>query len=112
GSLFEKLDYRLSYTDYEHTEMENNVAGTRFTNQSWQQRLQLTHRELGGLHGVIGLQSSYGEFAAEGAESFIPVTDTVSNGLFLVEDMHGENVTIEVGARLNRDSYKPDGAAP
>lgn len=110
-ALFEKLDYRLSYTDYEHTEVEDDIAGTRFTNQSWQQRLQLTHRELSGWHGVLGLQSSYGEFAAQGEEAFIPVTDTVSNGLFLVEDLHSGMTTLELGARLNRDSYKPDDTA-
>ena len=100
----ESLNYRLSYTDYEHAEMEGpGVVGTQFNNDSWQQRLQLTHPEVGNWHGVFGLQHSDETFSAIGEESFIPQTDINSFGIFLVEALHGNNFTFEFGARLNRD---------
>lgn len=111
GSLIEQLDYRLSYTDYEHFEIEGATPGTRFRNKAWQQRLQITHQAFSGWHGVVGWQSEISEFSARGEESFIPAVDIESNGLFLVEDFHTDNATYELGARINRDEYDPEGLA-
>ncbi|MGY8789391.1 MAG: TonB-dependent receptor plug domain-containing protein, partial [Pseudomonadales bacterium] len=109
----EHVDYRLTMSEYQHVELEGVEFGTRFSNDAWQQRLQLTHTEIGNWHGVIGLQSSDEEFGAVGEESFIPVTDITSRGLFLVEDYHGTNYTLELGARINSDDYNPvNGIAP
>ena len=110
----DEVSYKLSHIDYEHAEIENGtVVGTRFDNQSWQHRLQLTHAEMNGWHGAIGLQHSAEEFGAVGTESFIPVSDIDSSGLFIVEDFHAGEVTWEFGARINRDEYAPRaGAAP
>jgi iron complex outermembrane receptor protein len=108
GPWLEKLDYKLSYTDYAHAEIEGGgEIGTRFSNKSWQQRLQLSHAAFAGLHGVLGLQNSQEEFGAMGLESFIPVTNIDSTGIFLIEDYHFPAVTIELGARLNHDDYSP-----
>jgi iron complex outermembrane receptor protein len=38
------------------------------------------------------------------------VTDITARGLFLVEDFHTGAVTIEIGARVNRDEYSPQHA--
>ena len=110
----ETLNYKLSYTDYEHAEIEGpGIVGTRFSNESWQQRLQITLTEMAGWHGVLGLQDSMEEFGAVGLESFIPVSDIDSRGFFVVEDYHFPAVTLEFGARGNRDVYRPQhGAAP
>src|SRR5690606_2057670 len=97
-----------SHTDYKHAELEQpGVISTQFSNDSWQHRLQLTHAELGGFHGVFGLQHSSEKFGAAGAESFIPVTDIDASGIFVVEDFHVMDVTFEFGARLNQDDYSP-----
>ena len=104
----EHVDYRLTWTDYSHAEMEGpGIEGTRYDNDSWQQRLQLTHVEAGNWHGVVGMQNTSDTFGARGEESFIPVTDITALGLFLVEDYHAGNATLELGARFNRDKYSP-----
>jgi iron complex outermembrane receptor protein len=108
ASWAETVSYRLSHTDYEHAEIEGNGAlGTQFSNDAWQQRLQVTHTDNAERHGVVGLQLGSEEFAAVGEESFIPVTDIDTQGLFVVEDFHVSAVTIELGARINRDEYAP-----
>jgi iron complex outermembrane receptor protein len=105
--MIESLDYRLSYTDYEHAEMEGpGVIGTQFSNESWQQRLQLTHPEINNWHGVFGLQHSDETFAAVGEESFIPETDISSLGIFAVEALHADAFTYEFGLRFNRDELE------
>ena len=106
--MIESLDYRLSYTDYEHAEMEGpGMIGTQFDNDSFQQRLQLTHAEMAGWHGVLGFQHSDETFSAVGEESFIPETDISSLGLFLVEAIHTTDFTYEFGLRANRDELDP-----
>jgi len=104
----EHVDYRLTYSEYEHAEIEGmGEIGTQFSNDAWQQRLQITHTEMNGWHGVLGIQTSDEEFAAIGEESYIPVTDISSRGIFLVEDYHVDNLTLELGARFNMDDYNP-----
>jgi len=107
--MLESLNYRISRTEYEHAEMEGpGLVGTRFSNVSWLQRLQLTHPEINNWHGVLGLQDSRETFGAVGEESFIPITDISSTGLFLVEALHSGNFTYEFGFRLNRDELDPE----
>lgn len=104
----ESLNYQLSLTDYEHAEMEGpGLVGTRFMNDAWQQRLQLTHPERNNWHGVLGLQQSKETFGAVGEESFIPTTDIDSRGIFMVEALHAVNFTYEFGLRFNHDRLVP-----
>jgi iron complex outermembrane receptor protein len=99
----------LTYTDYEHAELEGGgEVGTEYSNETWETRLELLHGQLGGFHGVIGLQALSGEFSALGEESFIPVTDSTELGLFLVEDYHTGDLTFELGIRYDRDERDPD----
>lgn len=109
--MLESVDYRLSYTDYEHAEMEGpGVIGTQFSNESWEQRLQLTHPEINNWHGVFGIQHSDSTFSAVGEESFIPETDISSLGIFAVEALHADAFTYEFGLRFNRDERDPNSA--
>jgi iron complex outermembrane receptor protein len=114
SSWAKTLSYKAAYTDYAHSEIEGNGdVGTRFSNKSWQQRLQLTHTDTDERHGVVGLQRGDETFSALGEESFIPVTDIASTGLFMVEDFHLMATTFEIGGRINRDAYQPEnGVAP
>ncbi|MDR0781809.1 MAG: TonB-dependent receptor [Pseudomonadales bacterium] len=107
------LSYKASYTDYAHAEVEASGAkGTQFANQSWQQRVQLTHTDTAARHGVVGVQRADETFSALGEGSFIPVTDIKSTGLFVVEDLHLAATTFEFGGRLNRDTYDPQNHDP
>ena len=111
-NFIEKINYRMALTEYTHSELEGpGVVGTSFSNDSIQHRLLISHQPMGSFHGVAGLQFSDEEFSAIGEESFIPVTDITSTGLFLVEDFHTGNTTWEFGARLGRDSYSPQNGA-
>jgi iron complex outermembrane receptor protein len=102
----------LTYTDYEHAELEGSgEVGTEYSNETWETRLELLHREFGGFPGVIGLQALSGDFSALGEESFIPETDSTELGLFLVEDYHAGDWIFELGARFDRDERDPDTAS-
>ncbi|MEQ9463757.1 MAG: TonB-dependent receptor [Haliea sp.] len=108
---FESLRSTLTYTDYEHAEIEGNgEVGTLYSNETWETRVELVHAEVAGFRGALGLQGRVGEFSALGEEAFIPVTDSRDLGLFLIEDWRRGDWIFEAGVRLDRDERDPDAA--
>ena len=89
----------LTYTDYEHVELEGSEVGTRFERETWESRIELVHQ--GEHNGVVGLQTRVDEFEATGEEAYIPKTDSTELGLFWVEDLDYDNWHIELGARVD-----------
>jgi iron complex outermembrane receptor protein len=109
GENIEVLRGFLTYTDYEHVELEGAETGTRFDRQTWETRLELVHTPLlGGVHGVVGLQWREDEFVALGEEAYVPRTDSSEVGLFLVEDFHRGDWTYELGLRTDWVERDPD----
>ena len=100
--LFRGAKLRVGLADYEHLELEGDEVGTRFTNDSWEARLELPHRDLGPFRGAIGLQGSSRDFTARGEESFTPPSLTRSWGLFLFEELGTGALRWQLGARWER----------
>jgi iron complex outermembrane receptor protein len=109
GDNIEVLRGFLTYTDYEHVELEGSETGTQFDRETWEARLEVVHTPLlGGVHGVVGLQWREDEFVATGEEAYVPKTDSSEAGLFLVEDFHRGDWTYEVGLRADWVERNPD----
>ncbi len=87
----------LTYTDYEHVELEGVEVGTQFERETWEGRVELV-READN-HSVLGLQWLDDEFEAVGEEAYVPETDSTEFGLFFVQDFHMGDWQFEVGAR-------------
>jgi iron complex outermembrane recepter protein len=107
--LIETIRLRASYNDYEHTEMENALAGTRFENDAFEGRLELDHNAIGPLRGTIGLTGLNGRFAAVGDEAFVPRSDIARYGLFVLEEIEDGPWLFELGGRVDRSSVDPVG---
>ncbi len=109
GGLFRGVKYRLGVTDYEHAELEGTEVGTRFTNESWEGRLELVQERRGILTGSIGAQLASSDFAAAGAEAFVPPSVTDSWALFAFEELAlSERVRLQLGGRLERQEIDPE----
>lgn len=105
---FERLRFRFGVSDYEHRELENGVTGTRFTNDAWEGRAELSHTPFaGGWHGAVGFQVSGRAFAAVGAEAFTPPVDSNELGFFVVEERQFNRAKLEFGARVERVRHRP-----
>jgi iron complex outermembrane receptor protein len=99
---FDRLDFAIQHSDYEHTEFEEGgEAGTVFTSEGWEARVEGHHRS-GALQGAIGLQVSDVDLAAEGEEAFISATNTQDTGVFIVERWDRGIWGLEGGARFER----------
>jgi iron complex outermembrane recepter protein len=111
SSAIDALRWRLTYTDYQHQELEDTGAvGTEFTNKTWQNRFELVHEPIFGWHGVVGLQLKRSDFAALGEEGFIPESIGKGSGLFVIEDYHYRDFVYELGLRYDNDTIDPDSA--
>ncbi|MCJ8158999.1 TonB-dependent receptor domain-containing protein [Sphingomonas sp. LaA6.9] len=96
---FEKLKFRMSFTDYGHDEIEEDEVATTFRNEAHDIRFELTHKPIGGLRGVFGVQHSESQFSALGTEAFLPESETRNTALFLIETLQAGAVRFELAAR-------------
>lgn len=103
----ETIALQSAYTDYQHAEVEDGVPGTRFDNDSLENRLSIEHSDFHGWHGLVGLHQQQSDFAASGEEAFTPATDTHSNALFILEEKSFGELQWQLGARLERVSHTP-----
>ncbi|MBN8750711.1 putative TonB-dependent receptor [Xylophilus ampelinus] len=105
GGFFTSVHVKASRTEYRHTEYEGAEAGTTFSNAGNDLRIEARHQPiaaLGGLQGVIGLQSESTRFAADGEEAFAPHSRTRSNALFLYEELPMSWGRFSFGARTEQ----------
>ena len=75
AGFVEAVTLRIGRTDYEHVELEGDEVGTRFANDGTEARVELEHRAFGAWQGAFGVQLSQRDFAAVGAEAFVPPVD-------------------------------------
>lgn len=105
------LRIRGSYTDYRHDEIDGPILYSRYNNEVWDGRLELTHKPLFGFTGTLGAQYTKGTFSGlnlialhlppsgnvgfEGAPRYL--TDNI--GVFLSERRSFGPIDVEVSAR-------------
>lgn len=106
---FEKIRLRGGYTDYQHKEIEGGEVGTRFKNRGYDLRLELQHKSVAGWRGVVGMQTSYSDFRADGEEAFLPRSKTRAHGVFLLEEYKLDDWRFELGARQDWQRVSPEG---
>ncbi|MBU0726164.1 MAG: TonB-dependent receptor [Alphaproteobacteria bacterium] len=104
--FLDEASARFGYADYRHIELEGDEIGTIFENQSWEGRIELTHKPLAGFKGVFGLQSSRRDAIATGEEAFIPGTLTDNNALFLVERFETGPWLFTLGGRVEHQTVE------
>ncbi|HVS31721.1 MAG TPA: TonB-dependent receptor [Thermoanaerobaculia bacterium] len=112
SGFFRNLRLRAGRADYEHVELEGDEVGTLFTNESWEGRIEATHRPLGPLTGAMGVQLMTREFAAIGAEAFVPPSDTNARAVFLFEEATRGQWTVQFGTRFEQQKVSVEGDEP
>lgn len=104
-SLIKSINYRLAFSDYEHTEFEGPEPGTTFSNRGHDGRLEINHEKLGPFEGTLGYQNERSDFMAKGEEKFLPEVLTQTNSVFLFEEMEfSESLKLQGGARYDHIS--------
>lgn len=102
GGVFDELTTRWGYSDYTHVELEGDEVGTTFAVEGVEGRVELIQHRRGGWGGSIGGQYLFRDFAAEGAEAFVPPNTTESFALFTLQEIDFDPFEIEAGLRYER----------
>ena len=98
------INYKWSYSDYLHTEFEGPEVGTVFDIRGYDARLEVLHQKLGLFEGAIGYQGQQTDFSALGEEAFLPAVETVTNAVFVFEELALDPVRLQFGARYDHIS--------
>jgi len=96
--------FKFGHGHYQHVELEDGATGTRFTNDGFDTRAELLHADLGGLAGAWGVQAGRSDFAARGAEAFLPPTRTDNAALFAFEEFKVGIWQHQLGGRLEQQT--------
>jgi iron complex outermembrane receptor protein len=104
------LRLRAGWNDYEHREIEpGGEVGTTFVQQGLEARAAAEHEPFAGWRGVLGLQWREVDLEAIGEEAYVPASVTRNVGVYLFEERAFGALTIELGARLERQRIELGG---
>jgi iron complex outermembrane recepter protein len=104
GGLFDRIEWRGAWSDYTHTEFEGDEVGTVFDVSGVETRLELVQARRDHWRGSVGAQFSSVDFAAIGAEAFLPVNTTENFAVFTVQEGDFGPLEVEGGARFEHSS--------
>ncbi|MDI1248387.1 MAG: TonB-dependent receptor [Lacunisphaera sp.] len=96
--------FKFGHGHYQHVEIEDGAAGTRFTNDGFDARAELLHADLGGLAGAWGVQAGRSDLAAQGDEAFLPPTRTANAALFAFEEFKAGVWQHQLGGRVEQQT--------
>ena len=103
GGFIDRLRVRGGFADYEHAELESDGAvGTLFLNQGVEARAELVQAARGGWSGASGVQYSFRDFNAIGAEAFLPQNDSEQFALFTLQELQFGTIGVELSGRYER----------
>jgi iron complex outermembrane receptor protein len=113
GGPFSRFRVRLGRTDYQHSEVVNGDPEVTFLNDFTEGRIEASHRDLGALHGALGVQFSDRDFSVTGEESLLPPTVTKNRAIFVFEEAGRGPWRLQFGARYeNQDVNVDDDTLP
>ena len=106
AGLFESLQLRGAYGDYEHAELEGGEAGTRFAGDGVEARANLVQASRGGWRGRSGVQLLSRKLTIRGAEAVVPDNSIDRWGLFTLQSYRFGKFEIEAAGRYETVSVK------
>ena len=105
GSGFlDRLQTRVGYSDYTHTEFEGSQVGTVFDVEGLEGRAEFIQAPVGNLRGSFGGQFYIRDFSAVGEEAFVAPNQTEQYGFFTLQELSFGNFQIEGAARFETSS--------
>jgi iron complex outermembrane receptor protein len=106
---FDSYRATLAVRRYRHDELEGDVVGTAFKNDTEEIEVMGSHRALGRLKGSVGGWVLNRAFDASGEEALSPAVDQQGFATFLYEEVTWPHVTFQFGGRVDHTSYQPNG---
>lgn len=111
---FETLRATLSQVDYKHDEKDGNYVSGFFKNRGQNARVELVHKPIYNIKGVLGIQYLTQKTSATGAKPELLRQELLINNqakrvsAFAIEQWNWKNVSFEIGSRVERQVAKID----
>jgi iron complex outermembrane receptor protein len=113
AGAFDSFRATLGVRRYKHDELEGDVVGTAFTNNTAEMEIMGSHRAVGRLKGSLGAWVLDRGFDARGAEALSPAVDENGFAAFLYEEVTWPHVTFQFGGRVDHTRFSTaDGMQP
>lgn len=90
---------RLSYTDYQHDEIDGDLIFTEYKNRVWDGRVEVTHTPIFGFIGTFGVQYTDGVFSGINVDDLHVEFPDGAYGLDGMPDYLTENVGVFLSER-------------
>ncbi|MGQ9495639.1 MAG: TonB-dependent receptor [Thermoanaerobaculaceae bacterium] len=110
--LADRLEANLIYSEYHHTEFEEQEVATFVANRLASGRITLTHKPIAGFLGKLGLEVSRRTLLSRGEETYLPETKSTRGALFLWEQRQLGAVKWDFALRLDTVRHDPKSDAP
>lgn len=110
--LLSGLRGSFGYRRYRHDERDGEAVVTNFRNDTAEFEMLGSQRPIGRLTGSLGAWVMTRRFVSAGEEALAPPTDQRGFALFAYEELGGEHLTFQFGARVERASFTPDADLP
>ncbi len=108
GWFISDMKFTVDLSRYQHQELEDDIVGTTFRNNVNSYRGMFEQKKVGKLTGRFGFNGFHRNFSTVGLETLIdgPVTQD-SFAAFGLEEFKFERVTLQLGGRVEHNSYDP-----
>ncbi|MFN9579120.1 MAG: TonB-dependent receptor [Novosphingobium sp.] len=104
--LFDSIQVRGAFGDYQHIEFEGDEVGTTFTGRGFEARADLVQNTKGGWRGRSGVQYFTRNLSIVGAEAFAPTNDVTRFGVFTLQSFRFGPFEIEGAGRYERATVR------
>jgi iron complex outermembrane receptor protein len=113
GGFIDGVKFVAGYRNYKHDEIEGDgTVATSFRNEFTEGQLSLNHSSKRRLHGTLGLWATHRDYSTAGVEVLAPPVKQNALAGFLYEELTYHHLGVQFGARIERNSFDADTAAP
>jgi iron complex outermembrane receptor protein len=105
---FDSFRATLGVRRYRHDELEGDVVGTAFRNNTVELEVMGSHRAVGRLKGSVGGWLLDRGFGASGEEALSPPVDQRGFATFLYEELTWPHLTLQFGGRVDHAAFTTD----
>lgn len=111
GGGLDSFRTTVSYTDWKHSEIEDGAVATTLKNRQVTYRGVFDQKKGETLTGSFGVSGVFRDYEAVGEEALSPPTTQRSIAAFALEEVSLGAARLQLGGRIDRVAYTPEGAA-
>ena len=99
GSVFDRLEASVHFTNFNQTEFEDGAAGTLLGRDILETKLEFFNSDIANWNGVVGFTFMDSEYSSSGTEAFLPSSENDVASLHIIQAREDGQWSTELGLR-------------